>query len=133
MIAIITNKRAQANQNGSHVCAVTCPGCGYSRPVSFGGWSAIVCGGCKATLYRNSASERSDPDTITSSVRGLFADFTGGTIAKWPAYAAIFAHMDSGRITLQSIRRIASDYGISGDVINMRRGDYLAMGGGGAA
>jgi len=60
MIAIITNKRAQANQNGSHVCTVTCPGCGYSRPVSFGGWSAIVCGGCKATLYRNSASKRSD-------------------------------------------------------------------------
>lgn len=61
MIAIITNKRRHHNQNGTHVCSVTCPACEATRfTVSFGGWSAIVCGNCKATLYRNRRSMESN-------------------------------------------------------------------------
>tara|TARA_R110000824_G_C15104680_1_gene666586 strand:- start:876 stop:1145 length:270 start_codon:yes stop_codon:yes gene_type:complete len=82
----------------------------------------------------NTTERRRQRDAaIESSVRGLFADWTGGTLDKWAAYGAIWAHLDSRQITLRSIRRIASDSGISNDVINMRRRDYLKMGGGGVA
>ena len=60
MLAIITNKRRHHNQNGSHVCAVTCPACGFTRGLSYGGWSAIVCGSCKTTLYRTRRSMEAD-------------------------------------------------------------------------
>ena len=60
MIANITNRRPAPNQNGRSVCTVTCPSCGFTAPLSYGGWSAIVCGGCRATLHRNSASKRSN-------------------------------------------------------------------------
>ena len=60
MIAIITNKRPHHTPNGTHICAVTCPGCGFTQTVTFGGWTAIVCTACKGTLHRNRASRRSN-------------------------------------------------------------------------
>ena len=56
MIAIIRNIRPEANVNGSHICDVECPNCQDSRTLTFGGWSAVVCGSCRATLYRNRRS-----------------------------------------------------------------------------
>jgi len=56
MIATITDKHEQPTANGSHVCTVTCPGCGNAMRRTYGGWSAIVCSGCGVTLYRNKAS-----------------------------------------------------------------------------
>ena len=56
MIAIIKNIRPGATVNGSHICTVECPNCQDSRTLTFGGWSAVVCGSCRATLYRNRRS-----------------------------------------------------------------------------
>jgi len=56
MIAIIRNIRPGATVNGSHICTVECPNCQDSRTLTFGGWSAIVCRSCRATLYRNRRS-----------------------------------------------------------------------------
>ena len=56
MIAIIKNIRPGATVNGSHICTVECPNCQDSRTLTLGGWSAVVCGSCRATLYRNRRS-----------------------------------------------------------------------------
>ena len=56
MIAIIKNIRPGATANGSHICDVECPNFQDSRTLTFGGWSAVVCGSCRATLYRNRRS-----------------------------------------------------------------------------
>ena len=61
MIAMISNKRPHTTQNGTHICAVTCPNCEHTQTVSYGGWTALVCPACKVTLHRNAASVRYNP------------------------------------------------------------------------
>jgi ribosomal protein S27E len=39
------------------VVDVICPSCEHEVTMSYGGWSAITCQGCKVVLYRNSACE----------------------------------------------------------------------------
>jgi DNA polymerase III delta subunit len=46
---------------------------------------------------------------------------------KWTTYYHAFDLMDKGLIKLFEIRAIANGIGISSDVINMRRMDYLKM------
>ena len=60
LVAKITNKRRHHNHNGTHICAVSCPDCGTTRGMSYGGWSAVACAGCDATLYRNRRSLEAD-------------------------------------------------------------------------
>ena len=128
MLAIITNKRRHHNQNGTHICAVTCPACGFTRGLSFGGWSAIVCGGCKATLHRSKASQNA-PSAAESrqTARQAFADFEAGAIGKWAMYGILFGLMDSRRLTLTEIKSIGPRYGVTAGAIEMRRADWLAM------
>ena len=128
MLAIITDKRRH-HQNGTLVCAVTCPACEATRfTVSFGGWSAIVCGGCKATLHRSKASQNA-PSAAESrqTARQAFADFEAGSIGKWAMYGILFGLMDSRRLTLTEIKSIGPRYGVTAGAIEMRRADWLAM------
>jgi len=55
LIAKISNRRPGAEAT---LCTVTCPECSGCYTLTFGGWSAVVCPGCKSTLYRNRASFR---------------------------------------------------------------------------
>ena len=128
MIAIITNKRRHHTPNGTHVCAVTCPACGFTRGLSFGGWSAIVCGGCKATLNRSKASQNA-PSAAESrqTAQQAFADFAAGSLEKWAMYGIVFGLMDSRRLTLTAIKSIGPRYGVTAGAIQMRRIDWLAM------
>ena len=41
------------------VVDVTCPSCGHEDTLAYGGWSAIVCRGCRVVLHRNRRSKRS--------------------------------------------------------------------------
>ena len=50
--AILTNLRRLSG--GPAVVDVTCHGCDYTRPLGAGGWSAVICAGCGATLTRPS-------------------------------------------------------------------------------
>ena len=52
MKATLTNKRKQPNMNGAYTVTATCDGCGHRHLLSFSGWSAIVCQGCKAEIER---------------------------------------------------------------------------------
>ena len=55
LTAKITNRRPNPtgqHANGSHVCDVTCPKCEHTLTVTYGGWTGLVCGGCRATLRR---------------------------------------------------------------------------------
>ena len=60
MIAIIKNIRPGFTANGSHICTVECPNCQDTATLTYGGWSAIVCRSCRATLYRNRRSMEAD-------------------------------------------------------------------------
>ena len=62
MIAIIKNIRPGFTANGSHICTVECPNCQDSTTLTLGGWSAIVCRSCRATLYRNRRSMEASND-----------------------------------------------------------------------
>ena len=126
MLAIITNKRRHHNQNGAHICAVTCPACGFTRGLSFGGWSAIVCGGCKATLNRSKASQNA-PTAAESrqTAQQAFADFAAGSLEKWAMYGILFGLMESRRLTLTEIKSIGSSYGVTAGAIQMRRADWI--------
>lgn len=55
MIAIISDRHFSPNRNGNSVCMVTCPGCDWFTNLTYGGWTAIICGGCKSILHRNRA------------------------------------------------------------------------------
>jgi ribosomal protein S27E len=49
--AILSHRRKHPDH--PHIVVdVTCPGCDFSRVVGLAGWTAIVCGGCKAELSK---------------------------------------------------------------------------------
>ena len=56
MKAIITGKKLHPmsgdHQRPYYLGRVTCPGCKHEHRLSFAGWSAIVCQGCRAELQR---------------------------------------------------------------------------------
>ena len=39
------------------VVDVTCPSCDHATTLSYGGWTATVCQGCRVVLYRNRRSK----------------------------------------------------------------------------
>jgi len=59
---------------------------------------------------------------VVEYVEKQFADFD-----KWETYGNVFSLMDARKITLRQIISIAGEYGISEEVIRMRRGDMLKM------
>lgn len=56
-----------------------------------------------------------------SKVNQAFHQFS-----KWETYDIVFVLMDARKTTLREIVDVAQRYGISKDVIEMRRRDYLA-------
>ena len=126
MIAIIRNIRPGATVTGSHICTVECPNCQDSRTLTYGGWSAIVCGSCKATLHRSKASQNA-PSAAESRQQAhqAFHDFASGLTDKWEMYSIVFGLMDSRRLTLSEIKSIGPRYGVTAGAIQMRRCDWL--------
>ena len=61
LVAKLSGLRMLPNQNGSHVCVATCPDCLAEHPLTLGGWTAIVCNGCSAELYRSRSALNSQP------------------------------------------------------------------------
>ena len=52
-IAKLSELKPEPNENGSHVCILTCTCCYVERPITLGGWVAIACFHCGTELYRN--------------------------------------------------------------------------------
>lgn len=135
-IARITNRRNIPHHKTS-TCSVECPSCGFQfHGFPFGGWSAIVCGGCKVELYRNRRSFNAPSAAeVEQAVSNAFARFNAaiengtGTVEKWNTYGTVFGFMDSRKITLRRIQEIAALHGFTPGVIDGRRADWLAMGG----
>lgn len=42
------------------IILITCPQCAHSVLVADNGWTAILCQGCKGTLYRDALSAKED-------------------------------------------------------------------------
>lgn len=69
-LAKITNRRGGESTNGKSICDVTCSSCGKTFIVSYGGWSALTCLYCSATLHK---SKRKKPEgrKMSSKQKGL--------------------------------------------------------------
>ena len=60
-------------------------------------------------------------------VRETLQKFVDGKLEKFDAYGLVFDQLDARRITLTNICTIAESVGIKGDVIRMRRWQFLGM------
>tara|TARA_R110000803_G_scaffold174357_1_gene236979 strand:- start:264 stop:473 length:210 start_codon:yes stop_codon:yes gene_type:complete len=60
-------------------------------------------------------------------VHDILRQFVAGDIEKFDAYGLVFDQLDARRITLKKICDIAEAVGLKGDVVRMRRWQFLGM------
>ena len=60
-------------------------------------------------------------------VRETLQKFVDGDLEKFDAYGLVFDQLDARRITLTKICHIAEAVGLKGDVVRMRRWQFLGM------
>lgn len=63
----------------------------------------------------------------TMYVRETLQKFVDGDLEKFDAYGLVFDQLDARRITLKKICDIAEAVGLKGDVVRMRRWQFLGM------
>tara|TARA_R110001632_G_scaffold96074_1_gene202294 strand:- start:215 stop:424 length:210 start_codon:yes stop_codon:yes gene_type:complete len=63
----------------------------------------------------------------TLYVHDILRQFVAGDIEKFDAYGLVFDQLDARRITLKKICDIAEAVGLKGDVVRMRRWQFLGM------
>ena len=111
---------------------IICPLCDKTTTVYHFSWSALVCTGCYSTVEKSAWQIKSTKPTAKKLrtviyVRETLQKFVDGELEKFDAYGLVFDQLDARRITLTKICTIAESVGIKGDVIIMRRWQFLGM------